>query len=74
MEILGLLAFACFVISIKQHDIIKLRLWGCLAGIILCIQFAISNLPIINIIGQGGLVIYGLVQAYKECKVKKEKA
>lgn len=75
MEFLGWLAFGCFAISIAQSDIIKLRLWGCFAGFILCIQFAFSaDIPLINVIGQGGLVFYGMVQAHKEAKIKKEKA
>lgn len=74
LEILGGLAYTMLVFSMSQDDIVKLRLWGAAAGTTFCIQFLISDLPLINVIGQGGLVLYGLFKAYRENEVKKEKA
>lgn len=71
VDILGVLAYTCLVCSMSQHDIVKLRYWGALAGTLFCIQFAIAGLNS-NIFGQACLVIYGLYEAYIEGVDKKE--
>ena len=70
-EILGSAAFLLLIASMRQHDIIKLRLIGACAGLCFTIQFTLSDLPLVNIIGQGSLVIYGIFQAYREIQEKK---
>ncbi len=71
LDILGVLAFLFIIISMYQEDIIKLRLWGAGAGFCFFLQFLILDDMLINVIGQGGLVIYGLYKAHKEIKEKK---
>lgn len=73
-ELLAVASYVFLVVSMTQEDIIKLRVYGACAGMCFVIQFALSDLPIINVIGQTGLVIYGLYKAFEEIKIKKEKA
>ena len=67
---LGVAAYSFLIYSMSQHNIVKLRIFGALAGLCFTLQFIIADLPFINIFGQGALVIYGLYQAYQESKVK----
>jgi apolipoprotein N-acyltransferase len=73
-HIIGFAAYGFLITSMTQHDIVKLRVWGACAGTCFMVQFAMSDLPAINMIGQGALVIYGIIQAYKESKIKEKKA
>ena len=70
-DILGLLAFIFIVVSMHQENIIKLRLWRALSGVCFLLQFSLIGNMFINVIGQLGLVIYGLYKAYREVKEKK---
>ena len=70
-EILAVLSYSFLILSMRQHDIVKLRLFGACAGSCFVVQFALSDLPLVNVIGQGGLVIYGIYQAIQEIKAKK---
>jgi len=72
-EVLAVLSYSFLIVSMTQHDIVKLRLFGACAGICFVVQFSLSDLPIINVIGQGALVIYGLYQAVQEIKTKEKK-
>ncbi len=73
-EILAVTSYSFLIVSMTQHDIVKLRLFGACAGICFVIQFALSDLPFINVLGQGALVIYGIYQAIQEIKAKKSLA
>ncbi len=68
--VLGTCAFLCLIYSMSQHDIVKLRIWGAIAGACFCFQFIIEDMPFINIAGQGGLVVYGIYQAHRESTAK----
>ena len=70
-QFLGVLSYVFLITSMTQENIIKLRLWGACAGTCFVVQFALSDLPVINVIGQGGLVCYGIYKAYREIQGKK---
>jgi len=68
LDILGLLAFIFLIVSMHQENIVKLRLWGALSGACFLLQFLLIGGMLINVIGQLGLVIYGLYKAHREIK------
>ena len=70
-ELLGASAYIFLICSMYQENIIKLRIYGAMAGTCFAIQFALSDLPLINLIGQIGLIFYGLFKAYAELQDKK---
>lgn len=70
-DLLGFYAFGFLVVSMTQNDIIRLRLFGACASLCFIVQFTMSDLPIINTIGQAGLFIYAIYKAVSEIKEKK---
>ena len=68
LDFLGLLAFIFLIVSMHQDNIIKLRLWGVLSGVCFLLQFLLIGNMFINVLGQLGLVIYGLYKAHREIK------
>lgn len=70
-DILAIITYLLLIVSMTQENIIKLRLWGACAGTCFIVQFLLSDLPIINVIAQVGLVGYGLYKAYREYKEEK---
>jgi hypothetical protein len=70
-EFLGLVSYLCLIISMRCDNINALRLWGAAAGTIFVVQFIIADMPLINILAQTGLVIYGIYKAVQGTKEEK---
>lgn len=66
-DFFGLLSYILIVVSMYQTDLVKLRLWAAVASISFIIQFILLD-SWINVLGQLGLMIYGIYKANKESK------